>query len=120
MRPRQYRWLMTASAPLACLALTILPAGAQAPYKAPRTSDGKANLNGIYQALNSANWNIAPHAADFGAVVVAGAQMAVLPGLGVIDGDTLPYLPEAAAKQKANYKDRIKLDPEVKCYLPGV
>ena len=119
MPRRHYKWLMVVPAALAGLALTIVPAMAQAPYKAPRTSDGKANLNGIWQALNTANWNIVGHAADFGPVQM-GAQGAVNPGLGVIDGDALPYLPEAAAKQKANYKDRLKLDPEVKCFLPGV
>jgi len=27
-------------------------------YKAPRTADGKPNLNGIWQALNTANWDL--------------------------------------------------------------
>jgi len=44
----------------------------------------------------------------------------VPPGLGVIEGDELPYLPEAAAKQKQNFANRLALDPEAKCYLPGV
>ena len=35
-----------------------------APYRAPRTADGKPNLNGIWQALNSANWDIQGHAAQ--------------------------------------------------------
>jgi len=38
----------------------------------------------------------------------------------VVEGGEIPYLPAAAAKQKENYKNRMKLDPEVKCYLPGV
>ena len=32
-------------------------------YRAPRTADGKPNLNGTWQALNSANWDIQYHAA---------------------------------------------------------
>jgi hypothetical protein len=40
-------------------------------------------------------------------------------GLGVVDGE-IPYLPAARAKQKENFANRLKLDPEVKCFLPGV
>jgi hypothetical protein len=108
----------------ACLSLALValtPAAAQAPaYKAPRTPDGKPNLNGIWQANNTANWDIVGHAASMGSLFQMGAQGATPPGLGVIEGDSLPYLPAAAAKQKENYKNRLALDPEVKCFLPGV
>jgi len=89
-------------------------------YKAPRTPDGKPNLDGIWQALNTANWNIQGHAAAAGPMPQLGALGAVPPGLGVVEGDDLPYLPEAAAKKKQNSANRLTLDPEVKCYLPGV
>jgi len=37
---------------------------AQAPaYRAPRTKDGKPNLNGIWQAMNEANWDLEGHGA---------------------------------------------------------
>ena len=41
------------------------PAKAAAPaYKAPRGPDGKhPDLNGVWQVMNSANWDIEPHAA---------------------------------------------------------
>ena len=45
------------------------PAPAQTPaaaYKAPRTKDGKADLNGIWQANNEANWDVEPHSAAQG------------------------------------------------------
>ena len=89
------------------------------PYHAPRTGDGKPNLNGIWQALNTANWDIEAHAAAPGLIAELGASMAVPGGLGVVEGE-IPYKPEALAKKKANYTDRLKLDPENKCYLPGV
>jgi hypothetical protein len=89
-------------------------------FKAPRTADGKADLNGIWQALNTANWDIQEHAARAGLVVALGAAGAVPPGLGVVEGDEVPYLPEAAAKKKANFENRLTADPEIKCYLPGV
>jgi hypothetical protein len=96
-------------------------ASAQTPsYKAPRTADGKPNLSGIWQALNTANWDIQGHAAAAGPLPQMGAIGAIPPGLGVVEGDDLPYLPEAAAKKKENLANRWTADPEVKCYLPGV
>jgi hypothetical protein len=40
--------------------------------------------------------------------------------LGVVEGEEIPYLPEAAAKKKENFANRLTLDPEIKCFLPGV
>jgi len=37
-----------------------------------------------------------------------------------VEGGEIPYLPEAAAKKKANFANRLALDPETKCYLPGI
>jgi hypothetical protein len=91
-----------------------------AAYKAPRAADGKPNLNGIWQVLNTANWDIQSHAAQAGPIAALGAAGAVPPGLGVVVGDEIPYLPAAAAKKKENFAHRLTLDPEIKCYLPGV
>lgn len=93
---------------------------AQAPYRAPRTGDNRPSLNGIWQAVNEGNWNIEPHAADFGTVPALGAIDAVPPGPGIVEGGTIPYRPETRAQRNENYKKRMELDPEVKCYLPGV
>lgn len=94
---------------------------AQTPaYKAPRTADGKPNLNGIWQAVNTANWDLQGHAAGPGTVAALGAIGAEPPGLGVVEGEEIPYLPAALQKKKDNFANRLKLDPEVKCYLPGV
>lgn len=106
---------------VALAALAALPAAGQTPaYRAPRTVDGKPNLNGIWQAVNTADWNLEGHAAAKGPVASLGAAFSVAPGLSVVEGDAIPYLPAAAAKKKANQADWAKLDPEVKCYLPGV
>ena len=102
----------------ALLALGI-PLSAQA-FKPPRTADGKPNLNGIWQVLNTANWDLQSHAAAAGPMIPLGAVGAMPAGLGVVDGEEIPYKPEAAATKKNNYANRLKLDPEVKCYLPGV
>jgi hypothetical protein len=95
------------------------PASASA-YRAPRTADGKPDLNGIWQAVNEANWDIQPHAAGFGRVVALGAADATPPGLGIVDGGEIPYLPAALAQKRENFEKRLSLDPEIKCYLPGV
>jgi hypothetical protein len=95
------------------------PTAKDAPHFA-RTADGKPDLNGIWQALNSANWNIEGHAAHAGPILELGAIGATPAGVGVVEGGKIPYLPEAAAQRTKNFADRLKLDPEVKCYLPGV
>src|SRR5438876_1556456 len=94
---------------------------AQAPaYRAPRTADGKPNLNGIWQAMNTANWDLQGHAAAAGPVANLAADFAIPPGMGVVDGDEIPYLPAMAARRKENLENRFTADPEIKCYLPGV
>jgi len=93
---------------------------AQSTYKAPRAADGKPDLNGIWQVLNTANWDIQGHAAAAGNLPQLGAIGAIPPGLGVVEGEEIPYLPEAAAKRKENFANRWTADPELKCYLPGV
>jgi hypothetical protein len=101
--------------------LYLVPAFATAQtFRPARTADGKANLNGIWQAMNSANWDLEDHTAQSGQVVALGAIGAVPPGFGVVDSGTIPYLPAAAKTKQENFANRLKNDPEVKCYLPGV
>ena len=103
------------------LTLAALPAFGQAnAARGPRTPDGKPNLNGIWQVLTTANWDLQGHAAAAGQMIPLGAIGAMPAGQGVVEGEEIPYKPEALAKKKANFADRLKLDPEVKCYLPGV
>lgn len=95
--------------------------GAAAPaYRAPRTPDGKPNLNGVWQAITEANWDIEAHSAAPSPIKELGTTGAMPAGAGIVEGGTIPYLPEALKKKKENQADRLKLDPEVKCYLPGV
>ena len=122
-------------APLVLPAVFATTLAAQAPsYRAPRTPDGKPDLNGIWQALNEANYDIETHVArpamalrpgPYGPVPAAavlrlGAVGAVPPGIGVVEGGELPYRPEALSKKKQNQENWLNLDPEIKCYLPGV
>jgi hypothetical protein len=91
-----------------------------AEYKAPRTPDGLPDLNGIWQAMNTANWDLQGHAASQGRVVALGAAFSVPGGLGVVDGDEIPYQSWALAKKKENAEQWLTRDPEIKCYMPGV
>jgi hypothetical protein len=118
----------------AVLLLMTTVSGQQAStYRAPRTADGHPDMNGIWQALNEANWDIQMHVArpalavrpgPYGPVpakevLALGAIGAVPPGVGVVDGE-LPYLPAALAQKKKNQDNYLASDPEIKCYLPGV
>jgi hypothetical protein len=106
---------------IATLLLAIVPAFGQGQaYRAPRGPDGHPDLNGIWQAVNSANWDLEAHAAKESPIVEAGTLLARPGGLSVVDGGTIPYLPQALEKKKANQQHWVELDPEVKCYLPGV
>jgi len=89
----------------ACAVLAVLPATGQAPavYKAPRLV-GRPNLNGIWQAMNSANWDLVSHASAKGPLWQNGAAGAQPPGLGIVEGDDIPYLPAALAKKKAKLR----------------
>jgi len=120
----------------ALLAAWSAPVAGQtaAAYRAPRTADGKPDLNGIWQSLSGANYDIEAHMArpamavrpgPYGpvpaaAVLALGAVGAVPPGIGIVEGGPIPYKPEALAKKKENQEKWLERDPEIKCYLPGV
>ena len=104
-------------------------------YKAPRGPDGvHPDLNGVWQALVSANYDIEMHTARHSMQVregpygplpavktlYLGAVGAVPPGLGIVVGGKIPYKPEALLKKQENQKNWIDRDPEVKCFLPGI
>ncbi len=104
--------------------LAALPGRAQAPARPsppiPRMPDGKPNFTGLWQALGTANWDIRDHSSHAGPFFQLGAVGAEPAGQGIVEGGDIPYTPKAAAQQQENYKNRLKLDPEVKCYMPGI
>src|SRR2546427_6318906 len=85
-----------------------------------RLPNGKPDLSGIGHALNTANWARDGQGGGPSLVLELGAIGATPPGLGVVEGGKIPYQEWAAKKKQENYKNRLKLDPELKCHLPGV
>jgi hypothetical protein len=100
-----------------------------------RTADGHPNFNGIWQVHNTANWDLLAHGmrpavAQRGVypdvpvlaapVLALGSVGIVPPGPGVVEGNEIPYKPDAAARKKRNGETWLDNDPEVRCYLPGI
>ena len=79
-------------------------------YRAPRTPDGHPDLQGVWQAVNTAVWNIQDHPPELG----------IPAGQGVVDGNEIPYKPEALERRDENRKNRLTADPEAKCWMVGV
>jgi hypothetical protein len=95
------------------IVLTMLLVGiisAPAAAQVPRGADGRPDLQGIWQALTTAVWDIQDHA----------AQLGIPAGQGIVKGNDIPYLPGALAKRQENFRRRLTDDPEAKCYMVGV
>ena len=144
MRSRYKAPILAVAAPVgvAVVAIAVRHVSGQAPaasrstvgqfppaYKAPRTADGKPDLNGIWEQFTTADWDIQDHPAapgpHPGMMGVYGAQPA---GLGIVEGNEIPYQPWALAKKKENFEKRMTADPfnryigdpEAKCFMAGV
>ncbi len=113
--------LVPASVCAAMLAgLPLLGEAQGVPGAIPRTSDGKPDFSGIWQAMNTANWDLQAHGARRGAVVALGAAFSIPGGPGVVEGNEIPYLPAALATKKENAENWLTRDPEIKCFMPGI
>jgi hypothetical protein len=103
-------------------------------YRPPRTPGGKVDFNGIWQAVNTANYDLQTHVArpalalrpgpqgpvPAKEVLYLGAVGSVPGGMGVVEGDEIPYKPEMLKRKQENQEKWLERDPEIKCYLPGV
>src|ERR1700726_930478 len=98
---------------LAVMCLAVMPAaGQQVPtpgqfpaYRAPHMADGHPDLNGIWQALVTANWDLQDHEAQPGPhPEVMGAYGAGPAGQSIVEGGEIPYQPGALQKKKENFQ----------------
>jgi len=125
--------VVSASALLLIVTERAQPAPATAPVTARIA--GKPDLNGIWEANNTANWDLLTHEArpmvgqpgiTPGSQVLAAPVLAlgtigwVPGGIGVVEGNEIPYQPWAAARKKENEEHWLDRDPEVKCFQPGI
>ena len=138
IRFRDVLLVLSTAAVVALVTVAVSPTAGQAPagFRAAQMADGHPDLNGVWQAVNTANWDIQSHGVRpalavrpgrvAGTVVPAapvlafGAVGGVPAGFGIVEGDEIPYQPAAAAKKKENGDHWLTRDPEIKCFLPGV
>ena len=76
--------------------LLAVPIWAQGPRGIPRTPDGKPDLNGVWQVLNAAAWDLEDH----------NASLRVPAGQSVVEGGVIPYQAAALAKKKENFQQK--------------
>lgn len=86
-----------------------LPEG-QVQSAIPRLASGRPDFSGIWQTLSEADFDLEPHA----------GRRDAPPGPGVVEGGAIPYRPEALAQRQANFENRAKDDPRLKCWVLGV
>ena len=84
-------------------------------------SSDRPDINGVWQVLGSAHWNLEGQNAFKGpATNVMGALGGIPAGVSYVVGGTIPYRDDALAQRDANRDQWNKYDPAVKCYIPGL
>jgi hypothetical protein len=100
---------------LLALGLLALSARGESPTPStgpdiPRGSDGKPDFSGIWQSLSGADYGLEPHLAR---------SKDEPPGVGVVEGDVIPYKPAALEQRAKNFAARATADPRTKCFTLG-
>jgi hypothetical protein len=106
-----YRNLALSVIALSLLGAPLLPAkdAEPTPTKIPRTPDGKPDFSGIWQTTSAADYDLEPHS----------ARKDAPPGVGIVEGDEIPYTAAALEKKKKNFEARNTADPRLKCWTLG-
>ena len=76
----------------------------------PRLANGRPDFTGIWQSTTAADYDLEPHS----------ARKDAPPGPGIVEGDEIPYLPQALAQKQKNFERRATDDPRLKCWTLGV
>jgi hypothetical protein len=134
------------AAVVATLSACTSPAADEGPYRAPRAAEGRPDLGGVWQAVNTANYDLLAHPARAALAVIPAPPRTGAPGLvratpvdvpasavramgavggvpageGVVDGHEIPYQPWAAERKRENLEHWLERDPEIRCFMPGV
>ena len=117
-------WILIAGAAIsACSQESTIPVSAPA-SESPASEyveSGSPDLSGIWQVMNTASWNLEGHTASkMPVTTILGALGGIPAGMSVVDGGTIPYLPDALEQRDSNRADWTNLDPVAKCYIPGI
>jgi hypothetical protein len=134
----------TVAAAAALVSLTVMPLSGQAPAgraqgagaaaqgrgqaaparaaatPRPARIAGHPNINGVYQAITTAYWNLEDHPAEATKFWELGAISAIPPGMSIVEGGTIPYKADKLKQREMNRAGWPKDDPEAKCYMPGI
>src|SRR5690606_31646421 len=79
------------------------------------------NINGIWQAVNTANWNLEGQSAEWVENHwQLGALFARPAGQSVVRGGAIPYLPHALEQRNRYRASWPAGDPELTCYRAGI
>ncbi len=94
------------------LAASVLASAvnAAADEKIPRLGNGKPDFSGIWQTTSAADYGLEPHA----------NRKDAPPGVGIVEGNVIPYLPQALEQRKKNFEARATDDPALKGWTLGV
>jgi hypothetical protein len=106
---------------VALITATALVSLSQAGAQNPERINGHPNLNGIWQAMNTAYWNLEAHSAEaVPSMWELGSLGAIPAGRSVVEGGAIPYLPTALEQRAANRAGYPESDPATRCFMPGL
>ena len=94
---------------LAALVAALIAARAHGEATLPRLTNGKPDFSGIWQTTSAAEFDLEPHA----------ARKDAPPSAGVVEGNVIPYLPQALGQKQRNFAARATDDPRLKCWTLG-
>ena len=111
---RRVTLILVALVTAAVVASSVVPASSQAQARRRAAHRGRqAEFTGIWQAMNTANWDIQAHPeARRGPVVPSARPSRSAGGPGVVEGDEIPYLPAARRRRRRTPRTGWRATPK--------